>query len=161
MIEILESLKDFPVMSLKAGEKLLAQGETNNTIYFLVDGSVEVVRDGYRVAIASDKGAVFGEMSILLDIECSALIRCLEDSKFIAIENPKKYLEEHPKLIWHMSQILGLRLYNLNQYLVNIKHQYEGHDHLDMVDDVLETLLNQQKTKVMSRGNSKRDTPDY
>ncbi|MEJ2137639.1 MAG: cyclic nucleotide-binding domain-containing protein [Desulfofustis sp.] len=161
MIEILESLKDFPVMSVKAGEKLLAQGETNDTIYFLVDGSVEVIRDGYKVASVSDKGAVFGEMSILLDIECSALIRCLEDSKFIAIENPRKYLEEHPKLIWHMSQILGLRLFNLNQYLVDIKHQYEGHDHLGMVDDVLETLLNQQKTKVMVRRNSKRDIPDY
>ena len=161
MIEILESLKDFPVMSVKAGEKLLAQGETNDTIYFLVDGSVEVIRDGYKVANVSDKGAVFGEMSILLDIECSALIRFLEDSKFIAIKNPRKFLEGHPKLMWYMAQILGLRLFNLNQYLVDIKHQYEGHDHLDMVDDVLETLLNQQKTKVMVRGNSKRDTPDY
>ena len=161
MNEILESLKDFPVISLKAGEKLLAQGEKNDTIYFLVDGSVEVMKDGYEVATVSDKGAVFGEMSILLDIESSALIRCLEDSTFIAIENPKKYLEEHPKLIWYMAQILGLRLFNLNQYLVDIKHQYEGHDHLDMVDDVLETLLNQQKTNLTLRGNSKRETPDY
>lgn len=161
MNEILESLKDFPVISLKAGEKLLAQGEKNETIYFLVDGSVEVMKDGYEVATVSDKGAVFGEMSILLDIECSALIRCLEDSTFIAIESPKKYLEEHPKLIWYMAQILGLRLFNLNQYLVDIKHQYEGHDHLDMVDDVLETLLNQQKTNLTLRGKSKRDTPDY
>jgi hypothetical protein len=52
-------------------------------------------------------------------------------------------------------------LFNLNQYLVDIKHQYEGHDHLDMVDEVLETLLNQQKTEVVHREDSKRDTPDY
>jgi CRP-like cAMP-binding protein len=161
MIEITESLKDFPVMSLNAGEKLLAQGERSDTIYFLLEGSVEVVKDGYEVAVVSSKGAVFGEMSILLDTECSASVRCLEDSKFIAIGDPRKYLEEHPKLIWHIAQILGLRLFNLNQYLVDIKHQYEGHDHLNMVDDVLETLLNQQKTKVVQRGDSKRDTPDY
>lgn len=161
MIEITESLKDFPVISLNAGEQLLAQGEKNDRIYFLLEGSVAVVKDGYEVAVVSDRGAVFGEMSILLDIEHSALVRCLEDSKFIAIEDPRKYLEEHPKAIWHIAQILGLRLFNLNQYLVDVKRQYEGHDHLNMVDDVLETLLNQQKTKVLQRGNSKRDTPDY
>jgi CRP-like cAMP-binding protein len=161
MIEIIESLKDFPVLSLKAGEQLLAQGEKNDRIYFLLEGSVAVEKDGYEVAVVSDKGAVFGEMSILLDIEHSALVRCLEDSRFIALENPGEYLEKHPKVIWHIAQILGLRLFNLNQYLVDVKRQYEGHDHLDMVDDVLETLLNQQKTKVLQRGESKRDTPDY
>ncbi|MGB5441010.1 MAG: cyclic nucleotide-binding domain-containing protein [Gammaproteobacteria bacterium] len=161
MIEIIESLKDFPVHSLNAGEKLLAQGEKNDTIYFLLEGSVEVIKDGYQVAVVSDKGAVFGEMSILLDIQHSALVRCLEDAKFIAIADPGKYLQEHPKLIWHIAQILGLRLFNLNQYLVDIKSQYEGHDHLSMVDDVLETLLNPQKTKVVQREDSKRDTPDY
>jgi len=30
-----------------------------------------------------------------------------------------------------------------------------------MVDDVLEALLNQQKTKVLKRSDSKQDTPDY
>jgi hypothetical protein len=30
-----------------------------------------------------------------------------------------------------------------------------------MVDEVLETLLNQQKTRVLKRGGGKRETPDY
>jgi len=57
--------------------------------------------------------------------------------------------------------LLSLRLFNLNQYLVDIKAQFEGHDHLGMVDQVLETLLNQQKTGVLKREDSQRDTPDY
>ncbi|MCK5499429.1 MAG: hypothetical protein KAI77_09515, partial [Gammaproteobacteria bacterium] len=109
----------------------------------------------------SDEGAVFGEMSIMLESEHSASVECLEDSKFYCIEHPRKYLEDHPNVIWHIAQILSLRLFNLNQYLVDVKRQYEGHDHLQMVDDVLETLLNQQKTKVLQREHSKRDTPDY
>jgi CRP-like cAMP-binding protein len=161
MINIEESLNEFPLLSMQAGEHLLTQGETSDSIYFLLEGSVEVVKDGYEVAIVSDKGAVFGEMSILLDNEHSATVRCLEDSSFYAIEHPGKYLQDHPKVIWHIAQILGLRLFNLNQYLVDVKRQYEGHDHIQMVDDVLEALLNQQKTRVLQRGDSKRDTPDY
>jgi CRP-like cAMP-binding protein len=161
MIDIEENLKAFPLMSLTAGEYLLTQEEKTDSIYFLLEGSVKVTKDGYEVAVISDKGAVFGEMSILLDSEHSASVQCLEDSKFYHIEHPRKYLEDHPKVIWHIAQILGLRLFNLNQYLVDVKSQYEGHDHLNMVDDVLETLLNQQKTKVFQREDSKRDTPDY
>ncbi len=161
MIEIEKSLKEFPLISLTAGEYLLKESEKTDSIYFLLEGSVKVTKDGYDIAVVSDKGAVFGEMSILLDNEHSASVQCVEDSKFYHIAHPRKYLEDHPRVIWHIAQILGLRLFNLNQYLVDVKSQYEGHDHLNMVDDVLETLLNQQKTKVLQRKDSKRDTPDY
>ena len=161
MNDVMESLKEFPLVSMSAGELLLVQGEKTDSIYFLFEGSVEVVKDGYKVAVVSDKGAVFGEMSIMLENEHSATVKCIENSKFYHIEHPRKYLEDHPKIIWHIARILGLRLFNLNQYLVDVKRQYEGHDHLNMVDDVLETLLNQQKTKILQREDSKRDTPDY
>jgi CRP-like cAMP-binding protein len=78
----------------------------------------------------SDEGTVFGELSILLDKEHSASVECLEDSKFYCIENPREYFEDHPKVIWHIAQILGLRIFNLNQYLADLKHQDEGQDHL-------------------------------
>ena len=113
----------------------------------MLEGSVKVVKDGYEVAVRSDKGAVFGEMSIMLDSDHSASVQCLEDSKFYHIAHPKEYLEDHPKIIWYIAQIVSLRLFNLTQYLVDVKRQYEGHDHLHMVDDVLETLLNHQKTR--------------
>jgi CRP-like cAMP-binding protein len=161
MIDIETSLKALPLISLSAGEYLLTQEEKTNSIYFLIEGTVSVIKDSYEVAVVSDKGAVFGEMSILLDIEHSASVQCLEDSRFYHIEDPGKYLEDHPRVIWHIAQILALRLFNLNQYLVDVKSQYEGHDHLSMVDGVLETLLNQQKTTVLKREDSKRDTPDY
>jgi hypothetical protein len=33
------------------------------------------------------------------------------------------------------------RLDALNKYLVDVKGQFEGHEHLGMVDNVLETLM--------------------
>jgi CRP-like cAMP-binding protein len=161
MIDIETDLKPFPVVSLAAGQYLMSQGEMTDSIYFLLEGAVRVTKDGYDVAVITDKGAVFGEMSILLDYQHTASVQCLEDSRFYHIEHPKQYLEEHPRLIWHIAQILGMRLFNLNQYLVDVKRQYEGHDHLNMVDEVLEALLNQQKTRILRRSDSKRDTGDY
>lgn len=161
MINIEESLKEFPLISLASGETLLAQGETTDCVYFLLEGSVRIVKDDCEISTISDKGAVFGEMAIMLEKEHSASVQCVKDSKFIQIERPRQYLEEHPKVIWHIAQILCMRLFNLTAYLVDVKGQYEGHDHLKMVDEVLETLLTQQKTKVLRREDSRRDTPDY
>ena len=161
MLDFDTSLREFPTVSLKTGEYLLRQGEKTDVLYFLVEGSVKVLKDDYEVAVVSDKGAVFGEMSILLSMEHSASVQCMMDSEFYRIDNPADYIESNPAVIWHIAQILGRRLFNLNQYLVDVKRQYEGHDHLEMVDDVLETLLNQQKTQKVQRGHSKRDTPDY
>lgn len=161
MLDIETSLKAFPLLSLAAGEYLLAQGERTESIYFLLEGSVKVTKDGYDVAVVSEKGAVFGEMSVLLDIGHTASVQCMEDSRFYHLEHPEQYLEEHPMVIWHIARILGLRLYNLNQYLVDVKRQYEGDDRLGMVDDVLDTLLNQQKITIFRRADSKRDTPEY
>ena len=161
MIDIETDLNRFPLISLAAGDTLIKQGEQTDSIYFLRSGSVRVTKDGYEVAVIRDKGAVFGEMSILLQYQHTASVQCLEDSEFYHIQHPRKYLEEHPGIIWHIAQILGMRLLHLNQYLVDVKRQYEGHDHLHMVDEVLETLLNQQKTRVVRRGDSKRDTGEY
>ena len=161
MINIKESLKEFPLISLAAGETLLVQGEATDSVFFMLEGTVKIIKDNCEIAIISDEGAVFGEMAIMLEKEHSASVQCIKDSKFFQIERPRQYLEERPEVIWHIAQILCLRLFNLSNYLVDVKGQYEGHDHLKMVDDVLETLLTQQKTKVLRREDSQRDTPDY
>ena len=115
MIDIEVSLKDFPLITIKKGENLLTQGEKTDSVYFLEDGDVRISNDNYELSITSAKGAVFGEMSIMLGNEHSATVQCLRDSTFYHIENPKKYLKSHPDVIWHIVEILSLRLYNLNQ----------------------------------------------
>ena len=60
----------------------MSQGEMTDSIYFLIEGAVRVTKDDYDVAVITDKGAVFGEMSILLDYQHTASVQCLEDSRF-------------------------------------------------------------------------------
>lgn len=152
MIIIEDVLKDFPLVSLHEGDYLLTQGEKTNSIYFLHKGAVEIIKDGFNVGISSEKGSVFGEMSILLDIEHSATVRCVKDSKFYHIHDPKQYFESHPEVVWHIAQMLSRRIFNLNQYFVDVKSHYEGpsaeklsikldlDDHQKMVNEALKIL---------------------
>lgn len=125
MINIEAALHDFPVLSLRAGETLLKQDEKTNSIYFLQQGSVEIIKDNCVVALSSDRGAVFGEMSILLDCAHSATVNCVADSTFYHIHEPRNYLDTHPEVIWHIAEIMSRRIYNLNRYFVNLKGHYE------------------------------------
>ena len=97
-----------------------------------------------RVARASEPGNVFGEMSVLLGSAHHATVRALKPSSFAVIENPREFLAASAEVTFHVAKLLAARLNSLNQYLVDVKQQYEGHDHIGMVDDVLETLMHHQ-----------------
>jgi len=143
MDNIEKILKDFPLVTLKEGENLLTQGEKTNSLYFLLEGGVSILRDDIEIATSSEKGSVYGEMSIMLGNAHSATVKCLKDSQFFQIENPLNFLESHPEVIWHITQILSGRLYNVNNYLIEIKHQFDSELHMNIVDDTLRILQGQ------------------
>ena len=128
MFEVEESLKQFPVISIEAGEILLSQGDKTDFIYFLLEGEVSVSKDGVDVVHRSQQGSVYGEMSVMLDNAHSATVKCVKDSKFYCVENPRKCLEEYPDVIWHIVKILSGRLSNLNESLVDVQTRSERHD---------------------------------
>jgi hypothetical protein len=41
----------------------------------------------------------------------------------------------------YLCELLAQRLISVTDYLVTLKQQYEGHDHLAIVDQVLERLI--------------------
>ncbi|MEY2616639.1 MAG: family transcriptional regulator, cyclic receptor protein, partial [Verrucomicrobiota bacterium] len=57
------------------------------------------------------------------------------------VQNPREFLELSPLVCLHVCELIARRLDALNKYLVDVKRQYEGHEHLGMVDNVLETLM--------------------
>jgi len=143
MDDIEKILKDFPLVTLQEGQNLLTQGEKTDSLYFLLDGGVSILRDDIEIATSSEKGSVYGEMSIMLGNAHSATVKCLKDSQFYQIENPLNFLETHPEVIWHITQILSGRLYNVNNYLIEIKHQFDNELHMNIVDDTLRILQGQ------------------
>jgi CRP/FNR family cyclic AMP-dependent transcriptional regulator len=145
MRQLFEILKMLPRRHFAAGETILAQDSTTGMLFFLIDGEVEVSKDEVPLASTSEPGSVFGEMSVLLGTSHRASVRAVVPSSFYVVEDGRHFLESHPVVSMHVSEVLARRLDALNKYLVDVGQQFEGHDHLSMVDEVLEVLMHRQR----------------
>jgi CRP/FNR family transcriptional regulator, cyclic AMP receptor protein len=146
MSEILHLIQDCTKRSFVAGETVLEQGETSGLLYFLIEGTVEVVKDGVPVATTSQPGAAFGEMSVLLAVPHTATVRAVEPCVFFLAEKPREFLAASPLVCLHVCELIARRLDTMNRYLVDVKQQLAGDDHLGLVDGVLTALLHRQPT---------------
>src|SRR6185295_16565573 len=144
MADFLELVRGLNTQDYAPGEVVMEQDSPTGPLLVLIEGEVEILRDAVRVAKAAQAGAVFGEMSVLLGCAHTATVRALKPSRFAVIENPRQFLNSSPAASFHVASLLAKRLDALNKYLVDVKRQYEGHDHLGMVDEVLDTLMNRQ-----------------
>lgn len=130
---------------LPAETVLLSEGETSGQLYILAKGSVEVLRGDTQVAVVSEPGAVFGEMSVLLNRPHTATVRATSPIGVFVFEDAEAFLKAHPEIAFFLSRLLAERLNAATTYLVDLKQQFEGHDnHFGMVGEVLETLIHQQ-----------------
>ncbi len=157
MSKILELIQDHEVRRFEPGQIVMEKGAQTDRLYVLIDGKVEVVNDGIRVSTISEAGATFGEISVLLDGNHTATVRALTPCSFHVLENPRELLQTSPLICFHVCKLLAHRLDSLTRYLVDVKQQFAGHDHIGMVDEVLEALLHRQpKERVLPRESTIR-----
>jgi len=135
MSDILQLIAHHRVESFEMGSIVIKQGGKSGPLLVLIKGEVEILRDNVRVAKVSEAGAIFGEMSVLLGCANTATVRALQVSSFAVIENPRQFLASSAEMSLHVAGVLAARLSALNKYLVDVKQQYEGHDHIGMVDE--------------------------
>jgi len=127
-----------------AGTILMAEGTKSGRIYVLDAGTIEVMRGDTRVALVSDRGAIFGEMSVLLDTAHTATVRAVDDATVFAFPDAAEFLRSDPDTTLAVAKLLAQRLHSATTYLVDLKRQYAGQsNHLGMVSDVLASLINQ------------------
>lgn len=144
MNPLLDQLEDLPLREVPAGEAVLSEGDCTGLLLILVEGEVIVTKDGVEVTRCTDPGAFFGDLSALLGLPHTAEVRAASAASFRVIENPVEYLEAHPRVMLQLCRLLARRLDAVNRYLVDLKHQFRGHDHLGMVDGMLDLLMHRQ-----------------
>jgi CRP/FNR family transcriptional regulator, cyclic AMP receptor protein len=155
---ILAAVRSHPARTFSIGENVLIQGESTGLLYVLVAGAVEVIKDGVTVARATEPGAMFGDLSALLGVPHTASVRAVQESTFHVVANPREFLDHNSAACVQLCELLARRLDAVNKYLVDVKQQFAGHDHLGMVDDVLDTLMHRQPRKrVAPKASTLRD----
>jgi CRP/FNR family transcriptional regulator, cyclic AMP receptor protein len=144
MREILDYCDDIPIERFEIGDVLLEEGKWSGRLFILETGEIEVVRGDTQVAVVDDPGAMFGEMSVLLDLPHTATVRALSPVAVRAPDDAAAFMRRHPEIAFFLARLLAQRLNAATTYLVDLKRQFEGHgDHFGMVGEVLDALINQ------------------
>ena len=154
---LLALTRRLPVESVPVGQLLLPEGQRTGLLFVLVEGQVEILKGDVQVEVVTEPGALFGEISALLDTPHMATVKTLTAARVVRIEGAAAFLHANPDLAIEVARLLAERLTNVVGYLADIKRQFAGRDHLGMVDEVLETLVNQQRTPFMPGSNREPD----
>src|SRR5215469_10714762 len=118
------SLASLPLVTYQPGETVIVAGSKTERLLILKTGAVAVVKDDTEIAQVAEPGAVFGELSVLLDQPHTADVRALEASQF-HIANATAFLTQNPIAVLYVATVLAHRLDGANQALIQLKNQLQ------------------------------------
>ena len=138
----IEHLDTLPVCPLAAGEALLRAGTTTGKLFFLKRGELAVVREGVTITRIREPGAIFGEMSLLLDGPHTADVIATGPTECHVVDSAREFLLSRPELTAYVATVLAHRLNAVTRYLIDVKSQYaEAGTQLGMIDEVLDSVM--------------------
>ena len=123
--DVLKRIATLPLATYRAGETVIAAGTKTGRLLILRKGAVTIEKRGTVIAKVTEPGAVFGELSALLDQPHTADVRTLETSEFRVAR--AELLEEDPVALLYVAAILEQRLNLANQAVVELKAQIQLH----------------------------------
>lgn len=113
-------------------EYILREGEPNNSVYFILEGSVSIIKrnaesaDGEREITRLSAGDSFGEME-LIDIQCcAASVRCLTATRVVTLSNKdlyalsKEHLGTYTMIIMNLAREISRRLRKTDDLLLMV-----------------------------------------
>jgi CRP/FNR family transcriptional regulator, cyclic AMP receptor protein len=117
-----ERLAALPGTRFGAGETVVRQGTKSGRLYILKSGAVSVVKNGIEIATVAEPGAVFGELSALLDEPHTADVRTIKRSEF-HVADADTLLTREPAALLYVATLLARRLDLANRGLIEIKSE--------------------------------------
>jgi CRP/FNR family transcriptional regulator, cyclic AMP receptor protein len=119
------SLAGLAVVTFQPGEAVIADGTKTGRLMVLKKGTVAIEKEGTEIAQVAEPGAVFGELSLLLDQPHTADVRALETSQF-HVANANVLVEQNPIAVLYIARMLAHRLDAANHALIQLKGQLQS-----------------------------------
>jgi CRP/FNR family cyclic AMP-dependent transcriptional regulator len=132
-------LAALPLESYDAGETVFTEGTKTGRLLILKSGAVSIVRSGVEIATVSNPGAVFGELSALLDEPHSADVRALEASEF-HVADAVAVLGQDPAALLYVAVVLARRMDDANRAFFELKTQLAAGDPPGLIDATLDKI---------------------
>jgi CRP-like cAMP-binding protein len=132
-----KSLTALPLRTYQASETVLANGSRTNELLILKYGNVAVIKEGIEVARVTEPGALFGEMSALLDCPHTADVFALTNSQF-HVAHPAAL--QDPAALFYVAAILARRVDRTNQALVELASQIQVGEPRSAIEKTIEKM---------------------
>jgi CRP/FNR family transcriptional regulator, cyclic AMP receptor protein len=113
--------------SYEAGAAIMREGEPNDCVHFILEGSVEVLKDGVQLAKLAE-GDTFGEMEFLDVMPAVATIRALVPSTVATISNhalhelSKASMRAFAMVVMNLARDLSRRLRRMDDIVAKMEN---------------------------------------
>ncbi len=134
-----ERLAALPLATYQAGDTVVAAGSRTGRLLILRKGAVAIVKEGIEIAKVAEPGAMFGELSALLDQPHTADVRTLETSQF-HVADAADLLAQDPIALLYVASVLARRLDGANQALIELKNQLEAGQPRSVIGKTVEKM---------------------
>ncbi len=131
-------LAALPLESFDAGDTVFAEGTKTGRLLILKSGAVSIFKGDIEFAQVAEPGAVFGELSALLDAPHSADVRALEQSEFHVADAAT--LLQDPAALLYVTIVLARRIDAANQGLLQLKIMLESGEPRGLIDKALDGI---------------------
>src|ERR1700719_838717 len=138
-VVVQKRLDALPLVTYQAGENVLTAGSRTGRLLILKKGAVAIVKETIEIARVSEPGAVFGELSALLDQPHAADVRALETSQFHVADAAALFLQD-PLVLLYVAAILARRLDAANQALIELKSQVQAGQPRSEIGETIEKM---------------------
>lgn len=117
----------------EAGEFIIDENYYDNSIYFLISGSVRITKQGKEIRVLRRRGEIFGEMSIIDGSSRSASAYAIVETMCLVTNmSHVKSFSEKDSLVFYsvlyktFSETLAERLRTTTEELVNARAEIES-----------------------------------
>ena len=129
-------LAALPLKSYGAGETVFAEGSKTGQLLILKSGAVSVVKGGTEIAAVAEPGAIFGEISVLLDQPHGADVRTLKPSQF-HVADAVDLLTKDSAALLYVAMILAQRVDGANRALLELKREISAGEPQSLIDSTI------------------------
>jgi CRP/FNR family transcriptional regulator, cyclic AMP receptor protein len=127
-----------PLATYKIGETVLASGSRTGRLLILKSGAVAIIKETIKIAKVTEPGAVFGEVSALLDQPHNADVYATESSQFHVAD--AALLVQDPIVLLYVAGVLARRLDGANKALIELKGQLQAGESRSMIGKTIEKI---------------------
>ena len=132
-------LATLPLANYGAGETVFAEGSKTGKLFILKSGVVSVRKGGAEIAKVTEPGAIFGEMSVLLDQPHGADVRTLKPSQF-HVADAVALLTKDLVALLYVAMILARRVDTANTALIELKRELGAGEPKSLIDSTIDKI---------------------